>query len=110
MPRFERSELFDLEIRTRLQAPSSDCFVRKKWLKYHARVAHSALLVLLGLLQQRGGNGEQLPCVRLVVNNIQVFMRFLPDKLADAPSPTADPFAIWITLSDYAKEWKSTFQ
>ena len=105
-PRYKRVSMSDVDVRSRLCIPSLDCLMRKKRLKYLARLAVSDVWPLRASLQLRGPNGELPPWVKLICEDLQVLFAAVPSVFADLPTPDVDPAPLWELLTNYRKEWQ----
>eukprot|EP00973_Karenia_brevis_P004232 581606-Karenia_brevis.AAC.1 len=84
--RFNGNAMSDLKVRQLLNVPSIDCVVRRKRLAYLSRLARTSFHSLPALLQQRDRMGKPLPWVQLVLADLQVLWRSVP-QLAELGDP-----------------------
>ena len=106
LPRFDAKSRSDFDIRCILNVPSVDCVVRKRRLKYLYRLARANVPVLNIILQFKSHEGEVLPSVQLVVNDMRILKVFVSPKLDSMPDPMLDPNAWWHIMSNFQHEWK----
>ena len=106
-PKFGRTSWSDVQVRTFVQTPSIDTYLRRRRLTYLSRVAGAELDCLHAALQQRGKFGEKLPWITMITNDLCILKRWFPNKLADLPLPSDDIGPYWRIARDFPHEWKA---
>jgi len=97
------------EIRQMLQIPSIDCYLRKRRLKYAARVIKNGPPALIAALQTRTKTGEPTKWVQTVAEDIRILQAHpsLASKLRDMPKPE-NQLRPWLELfHSYPAEWSA---
>ena len=107
--RFDASnKLTDLDVRRRLGAPSMHCLIIRQRLTLLCTVLRdgSTSLKLLLATSGRGIDGEKMPWVRLIRNDLERLYKCNRDKLMDLGSPLENPDAWNVFISSYPAAWK----
>ena len=108
-PRYQKSEMTDLQVRQKLGVPSIDCYLRQKRLLYFSRLARAEIPALHASLQARGLKGEPMPWARQILNDIAIMCAH-PDvatKVADMPNAGEDCQQYFNFARDFPEEWKA---
>ena len=105
-PRYTKTKWSDLQIRLAMNIPYIDVCIRKKRLKYLARLATCNVEPLRASLQCISHKGEQMPWVQLVTNDVKIFLEHpkVAAKLQEVKSSPDQLQACWQLAHDYPKE------
>jgi len=90
-----------------LDVPSLDCYVRKRRLKYLARLTQAQFDSLHAVLQSKGNLGENMPWVDLLINDLKILRHSSNGKLSELPDPTESLVPYWTLARNYPGEWKA---
>eukprot|EP00973_Karenia_brevis_P014280 1945114-Karenia_brevis.AAC.1 len=89
-----------------LKIPSLDCYIRKRRLKYLARLFLADLDALHAVLQASGKHGQNLPWVNMIVQDLQVLRKAVPRKLDSLPDPACGLRPYWELIRCHPQEWR----
>ena len=109
-PKFGRTAWTDAQIRSMLQVPSIDTYLRQRRLRYLSRLASVHFDALHALLQQRGRFGDKLPWVAMLTNDLCILKRRFPQKFESLPDPSANLEPYWCIARDFPQEWRMLVQ
>ena len=99
----------DQSVRDYLTLPSIDCLVRKRRLRYAARLCISAPSALTALLQSLP-NGKHMPWALLLLNDLNILRNACSRIFEHTPCALESP-EFWTKLmTEYPAEWKSTLR
>ena len=106
-PKYTRTKWSDLQIRIALGIPSLDVCLRKRRLKYLARLAECGVEPLLASLQAVSHKGEKMPWVLLIESDIKVFLAHpsVGSKLYEVQQGVNSVEECWKLAKSYPKAW-----
>ena len=106
-PRYQRTSWTDSQVRSLLQVPSIDTYLRRRRLVYLSRLAAVDFDALHATLQLRGKLGEILPWAAMITRDLCVLKRAFPIKFESMPSPQDGILPYWSIARDFPYEWKA---
>ena len=106
-PKFRKTRWSDQQVRMVLDVPSLDCYIRKRRLKYLARLTQAQFDSLHAVLQSKGNLGENMPWVDLLINDLKILRHSSNGKLSELPDPTESLVPYWTLARNYPGEWKA---
>ena len=104
--RFKGGGLTDLQVRVAIGKPSVECVISRNRLVYFSQLLRSPASQLRSLLSFRGGSGERLPWVSLLIGDLESLRAAFPNRLSELGSPEQCPEAWADFVSKYPRQWK----